>query len=1202
MDFNKAKELIIELLRKNRKARNSEMIDLLDGDRELFERVREELIFDDIAKDKDNVGLIYIAPDQDKAEEAKPEESTDEEFLTRFIFISYGRDDASDLAEKLKKELEEKGHEVWMDICKIRDGKDWEYEIEQAIEKCDVFLSLLSPHAVRRPDGVCLDEISFARYNGKRIIPVMVIPCKPPLCIYRLDWIDFRELKIDDQKALNRLIKEITSNEQYVEGTYAEIFSKLKPIDFGTRISNLTRDFTGREWLIDELNEWLNNEESRVFFVTGDPGVGKSAVMAHLIEKNELVNAYHFCLFHLAESTEPGIFIKSISAQLATQIKDYYEALKGIGDLDLDDVVKQDANSLFKRLITDPLSKIKQPDSTILIVIDAFDESLGVKEINISSLLRNCLNDLPKWVRLVISSRKEAKIIDTFSEFKPHEIDAGREENIKDINDYVTKKLKEPKIAKLLEENNANPDRIKDAIIQNSENNFLYVTEVIKGIINKSIDLQHPENFPPGLVGLYQDFFNRLFPGGKGYDEIRPLLEIITASREPLTREEIAFFMSCDEFNLRNQLAKINTFFPDRNRRYYPYHKSLIDWLSGDVGKDPTFNINIKRGNNVICNQLLSDRLPDSLRKYKLSHLPAHLASALRFDELKSILTNFKFIEGRLNQVGIVELIKDYDLLSTDVDLRRIQGALRLSANALRRDPNELISQLYGRLMSDNSPVIKGLLNNAMKEIRKPWLKMLQQSLIPPGGSLLYTLEGHTDTVTSVALSEDGKRAVSASGDETLKIWDMETGEEIRTLKGHTAWVTSVALSVDGKRAVSASNDSTLKIWDMETGEEIRTLEGHTLDVTSVALSVDGKRAVSASQDNTLKIWDMKTGREIRTLKGHTAWVNSVALSEDGKRAVSASQDNTLKIWDMETGEEIRTLQRHTDRVNSVVLSNDGKRAVSASGDKTLKIWDMETGEEIRTLKGHTDQVTSVALSEDGKRAVSASWDRTLKIWDMEAGEEIRTLEGHTSEVTSVALSNDGKRAVSASYDSTLKIWDMETGEEIRILEGHTSTVTSVALSVDGKRAVSTSDDNTLKIWDMETGEEIRTLEGHTGKVTSVALSEDGKRAVSASNDSTLKIWDMETGEEIRTLEGHTDRVNSVVLSNDGKRAVSASWDRTLKIWDMEIGEVIAGIGGDSEIDCCAIAPDGQTIVTGDGTGRVHFLRLENYGKVISNQ
>ncbi|HGE70245.1 TPA: hypothetical protein ENX78_05375, partial [Candidatus Poribacteria bacterium] len=104
---------------------------------------------------------------------------------------------------------------------------------------------------------------------------------------------------------------------------------------------------------------------------------------------------------------------------------------------------------------------------------------------------------------------------------------------------------------------------------------------------------------------------------------------------------------------------------------------------------------------------------------------------------------------------------------------------------------------------------------------------------------------------------------------------------------------------------------------------------------------------------------------------------------------------------------------------------------------------------------------------------------------------------------------------------------------------------------------------------------EIRTLKGHTNWVTSVALSNDGKRAVFASWDGTLKIWDMEAGEEIRTLEGHTNTVTSVALSNDGKLAVSASDDRTLKIWDMETGEVIAGIGGDSEINCCAIAPDG---------------------------
>jgi WD40 repeat protein len=109
-----------------------------------------------------------------------------------------------------------------------------------------------------------------------------------------------------------------------------------------------------------------------------------------------------------------------------------------------------------------------------------------------------------------------------------------------------------------------------------------------------------------------------------------------------------------------------------------------------------------------------------------------------------------------------------------------------------------------------------------------------------------------------------------------------------------------VALSADGRRAVSASSDNTLKIWDVDSGMEVRTLAGHSSFVNGVALSADGRLAVSASADKTLKVWDVGTGRELSTLAGHKAAVNGVALSADGRRAVSASSDNTLKVWDLD--------------------------------------------------------------------------------------------------------------------------------------------------------------------------------------------------------------------------------------------------------------------------------------------------------------
>jgi WD40 repeat protein len=139
---------------------------------------------------------------------------------------------------------------------------------------------------------------------------------------------------------------------------------------------------------------------------------------------------------------------------------------------------------------------------------------------------------------------------------------------------------------------------------------------------------------------------------------------------------------------------------------------------------------------------------------------------------------------------------------------------------------------------------------------------------------------------------------------------------------------------------------------------------------------------------------------------------------------------------------------------------------------------------------------------------------------------------------------------------------------------------------------VSGSSDKTLRVWDLESGQTLRTLEGHTDTVWRVAVTPDGRRAVSASADKTLRLWDLESGRMIRTLEGHTDSVIAVAVMAAGRRAVSASDDQTLRLWDLESGKEIATFTGESDMDSCAVAPDGRTIVAGESSGRVHFLRL----------
>jgi len=527
--------------------------------------------------------------------------------------------------------------------------------------------------------------------------------------------------------------------------------------------------------------------------------------------------------------------------------------------------------------------------------------------------------------------------------------------------------------------------------------------------------------------------------------------------------------------------------------------------------------------------------------------------------------------------------------------LNLIRAAIRLSAHVITRYPDQFSSQMVGRLLPHmDMSSVKKFADRTALGASKPWLRPLRATLHPPGTSLVRTLQGHTNSIYGVALSVDGRRAVSASSDQTLKVWDVEKGREIRALQGHTDSVLGVALSVDGRRAVSASSDRTLKVWDLETGRELRTLQGHRDRVTGVALSGDGRRAVSASEDQTLKVWDVEMGRELHTLRGHAGVVLGVALSVDGRRAVSASWDATLKVWDVETGRELRTLEGHIGAVRGVALIGDGRRAVSASQDKTLKVWDVEMGHELRTLQGHTDSVLGVALSGDGRRAVSASSDRTLKVWDVETGRELRNLQGHMNLVTGVALSWDGRRAVSASEDQTLKVWNVEIGRELRTLDGHTDSVRGVALSWDERRAISASQDKTLKVWDVETGRELHTLRGYTGVVYGVALSGDGRRAVSASEDATLKVWDTDTGREFCTLKGHTDSVRGVALSGDGRRAVSASQDKTLKVWDVETGrELHTHRGYTGVVYGVALSGDGRRAVTASSDKTVKVWDVE---------
>ncbi|MGB1285858.1 MAG: NB-ARC domain-containing protein [Aggregatilineales bacterium] len=624
--------------------------------------------------------------------------------------------------------------------------------------------------------------------------------------------------------------------------------------------------------------------------------------------------------------------------------------------------------------------------------------------------------------------------------------------------------------------------------------------------------------------------------------------------------------------------------------------------------------------------------LPDD---YAWEFVAYHLMEAEQRETLRDLLLNVDFLYAKLHALRDPQtLIEDCDLHGTDdATIKLLQSAFNVSSYILRDYPDQLLSQLYGRLLShrETNPEIDTLLQTIADHEQYPAFLTTQQTLDPAGGALIRTFAGHTSNVYAVAFSPDGQTALSGSDDKTLRLWEVGAGSELRRFEGHTDQVTAVAFSPDGQTILSGSSDKTLRLWDVGSGTELRRFEGH--GVTAVAFSPDGQTVLSGFYDETLRLWDVEMGSELRRFEGHTDPVTTVAFSPDGQTALSGSEslfssDNTVRLWDVETGAELRRFEGHTSDVNAVAFSPDGQTVLSGSSDKTLRLWDVQTGAELRRFEGHTSFVTAVAFSPNGQIVLSGSnsfgsSDNTVRLWDVHTGAELRRFEGHTSSVTAVAFSPNGQTILSGSADKTLRLWDVATAGELRRFEGHTGKVKAVAASPDGQTALSASDDKTLRLWNMQsgterqrskwhehvnavafspdcrialfsyrsmalylweikTGEVLRRFTGHTGGVTALAVSPDGQTALSGNNGKTLHLWNINTGGELRHFEGHTDTVTAVVFSPDGHSALSGSMDNTLRLWDIASGQTLRTFEGHSSaVTAVAFSPDDHSALSG---------------------
>ena len=453
--------------------------------------------------------------------------------------------------------------------------------------------------------------------------------------------------------------------------------------------------------------------------------------------------------------------------------------------------------------------------------------------------------------------------------------------------------------------------------------------------------------------------------------------------------------------------------------------------------------------------------------------------------------------------------------------------------------------------------------------------------------------------VSSIAFSPNGQLLASGSADDgTIKLWDVETGQNTATFTEKPEPRSSmlcVAFSPDGTK-LAVGSAAGIKLLEVPTGEHIYTRQHIDVGelefpahIFSVAFSPDGRMLASASWDG-VKLWEVETGKNLTTLRGHTRTVASVAFSPDGLTFALNSVDGT-EVWDIATGQHITTLAGPPIFVTALAYSPDGTKLATGSADAennkhTIKLWDAETKKNITTLQGHTDLVTTIAYSRDGTKLASGSRDKTVKLWAVSTGENIVTLQGHKKSVFSVAFSPDGTKLASGSEDTSIRLWEIPTGKLLYTLGGVNSPqvgvevlpaprpgedlnelqtddavdienetirapVFSVAFSPDGTKFASASLDD-IRLWEVGTGNYFTTLTNGLGSASfSVAFSPDSTKLASGSWDDKVEIWDVSTQKHIATFPGHTGNVDTVAFSPDGTKLASGSFDGTVLLWDM---------------------------------------------------
>ena len=1067
------------------------------------------------------------------------------------VFISYARQDGEEFAKALRQRIERDESEIklWQDRTELEGGIGWWKQITEAIEMSEFLVIVMTPAAIQ--SSITRKEWHYARQHGICVYPVKGVPDTD---------IDYARLPRWMSKA----------HFFDLDREWQTFINYLKSPCIVSRIPFMAPDlpdgFVNRTELFEELKLKLFGTKqpyyTNVTALYGAGGTGKTTLALAFCHYDETIANFDDGILWLTLGKNPNVMegLTKIYAALAGERPGFVdqedaafylsEKLEGKNCLIvLDDVWNEAHLKPFMR---------GGKDCMRLIITRIFDIASSANHLDVAGM-----------------STAEAVEMLTMRMEKTDNSSAPFRELAERLHRWPL----------LLELASANL-RHRISRGDNSINALKY--------LNKKLDLQ-------GVVA---------FDSRKPLDRHQAIASTIEVSLEILDERErecctkLAVFpedvdvplnvastlWDLDEFDseeLAQRLDNLSLLKFSIQAGTIRLHDLVRGYLTTQLSNPQNLHLKILNAWGDPYN------LPHT---YAWRWIAYHFSKSEQSEYLRKLLFDFKWIQSKLDATDIITLISDYDFFLQDhKDLDTVKGAIQLSAHVLASQKSELASQLLARLSPEKSQAINLLCEQAKRWRGAIWLRPLIPILVFPGGALIFTLASHTGRVRSVAITKDSQRAISASDDNTVKVWNLNLGVEEHTLIGHSDWVRAVAILSDKFQVVSASDDQTIKVWNIHNGELILTIDTQG-DLTRVlTLTPDERYLITASDDCIIRIWDLESAQIVGELKGHTGKVNSFAVTKNSRFLISGSDDRSIKVWNLDQKIELSTLRGCKAKVNAIALTTDENYIISASADDSIRVWDFN-------LTGSTDPfvisdtaygVRNLTVMPAENSIITASEDFTLKVFSIDNPSDEKVLEGHTDWVNDVVVSLDGKTVVSASDDRTLKVWNLKRRAMRNLLTFHTDRVRAVIITPDGKHAISTSDDRSLRIWNMALTTLKQMRKDHNNWV--IAVTPDGKRIISAAGYNTLIVWDLETGEEYCKFMRHTDRIRAVTITPDGSKVISSGDDRTIRVWDTNTGYEMLRIDVKVHwVSSLAVTPNGKYILSASDRRTLKLWNIEN--------